>query len=415
MQKPLKILIVGNGFGGVYALKTLHKFFHKDPHVELSLVGEKNYFLFTPLLHEVATGSINPENIIEPIRRVLTCCLKNFYQGKADFINTENRTVKVGDNTLSYDYLILAPGAETNFYGTPGAEQYSLSLKSIEDAIRIKNRAVSVMDEASEMKNEAERKNKLQFAVIGGGPTGVELAAELQELIKDSFPRYYQKEVIKDACVLLIQKNSELLPQFGLKVRKKSLAVLHKKGVKVMLNTSVKEVGDSFIILGDNTKIHTGTVIWVAGVKPAKIDFDVPVTRSGDGRLVVNEYLQLEKHKNIYALGDMAAFKQKGSDSFLPGLAQVAEKEAKNLASNLRLLIKGQQPEPFVYHHSGSMISLGQWMAIGEIANFTFSGGITWWVWRTVYLSKLLSWKKKLEVAFDWTLNIFSSRDISKL
>ena len=415
MAQKIKILIIGNGFGGVYALKNLHKIFHNGSeasHIELSLVGEKNYFLFTPLLHEVATGGINPQNIIEPIRKVLGCCLHNFYLGRAEFINTRDHTVKVGNTLLSYDYLILAPGAQTNFYGIAQAEKYSFPLKSIEDAIKIKNHCIILMERASHVADSKERKKMLKFVVVGGGATGVELAAELQELIKENFSRYYLSEIIKDASVILIEKGSELMSQFGIKIRKKSLDVLRKKGIEVKFNTTVKEVDPSSLIFTDGTSISTETIIWVAGIKPAGLEFSEAVSKSPTGRLIVNEYLQLENHKEIFAIGDVSAFKHK--NIFLPLLAQVAQKEAGHVAKNIQLLIKGSAAKPFSYCHSGNLVSLGRWMAVGEIFNFTFSGHFTWWLWRTVYLFKLISFRKKFEVAIDWTINIFSARDISQ-
>src|SRR3989344_2095220 len=394
MSRPIKILIIGNGFGGVYALKNLHKFFHNDKKIELALVGEKNYFLFTPLLHEVATGGINPGNIIEPIRKVLGCCLDKFYLGKAEIINFDSHTVQVENALISYDYLVLAPGAETNFYNIPGAEEYSFPLKSIADAIKIKNRCIMVMERASHVENRIKRKNMLRFVVVGGGPTGVELAAELEELI---------------------QKSPELVPAFGEKIRKKSLEILRKKGIEVMLTRTVKEVGLSYVVINENIKIFTETVIWVAGVKPAELKFNQPAKQSSDGRLVVNEYLQLENHKEVFAIGDAAAFRDANKNIFLPALAQVAEKEAKAVAKNIQLLINNKIPEKFLYRNSGNLMSLGQWMAVGEIFNFTFSGHTTWWFWRTVYLFKLISWRKKVRVAADWTMNLFSPRGISQL
>jgi len=415
MPHPIRILIIGNGFGGTYALKNLHKFFHNDPRIELSLVGEKNYFLFTPLLHEVATGGINPENIIEPIRKVLGCCLKNFYLGKAELINLVNHTVKIGNMLLAYDFLILAPGAQTNFYDIPEAEKYSFPLKSIDDAIKIKNHCIMIMEHASHIIDIEERKKILRFVVVGGGPTGVEFAAELQELIKENFSCHYSSEVIKDASVILIQKGLELVPQFGEKIRKKSLEVLRKKGIKVLLKTKVKEVGPSHVLLDDDTSIFTKTIIWVAGTKPINIKFNEMVIKSSNGKLVVNEYLQLKNHKKVFAIGDVATFMGANSDTPLLALAQVAEKEAIAVAKNIQLIINGIMPKQFSYHHNGSLISLGQWMAIGEIYNFTFWGRTTWWLWRTVYLSKLISFRKKIKVAIDWTINIFSSRDISQI
>lgn len=379
------------------------------------MVGQNNYFLFTPLLHEVATGGINPENIIEPIRKVLGCCLKNFHLGKAEFVNLKNRTVKVADAEIPYDYLVLAPGAETNFYDVPGASEHSLSLKSIDDAIKIKNRSIAQIELASNTEDREERKKILRFVIVGGGPTGVELAAELQELIEESFSHYYKKNIIEDASVILIQKDRELLPQFGEKVRKKSLEVLVKKGIKVMLQREVKEVSDTYVLLDNNETIPTKTVIWVAGIKPANLNFDEPVERSNNQKLVVNKYLQIKGHREVFVIGDAAAVRVEDGDGYVPALAQAAEKEARAVAKNIKLLVDGKEPKPFYYHHSGDLLSLGRWMAIGEIGGFTFSGGFTWWIWRTVYLSKLISFRKKVRVAIDWTMDIFSPRDISDI
>ena len=411
MQKPTKILIIGNGFGGINTLKNLSKFFHNDKKIEISLIGEKNYFLFTPLLHEVATGGINPLNIIEPIRKILGKYLHNFYLGKAEFVNLKDRTVKIGNSLISYDYLVLAPGAETNFFNTPGAEQYSFSLKSIGDAIKIKNHCIKQVEKATQVKDKEERKKMLKFVVVGGGPTGVELVAELEELIKETFSHYFSKEIIKDISIVLVQRGSEVVPQLGIKARQKSLAALRKKGIEVMLNSTVKEIGASYVIINEGIKIQTETVIWVAGVKPVQLKFDQIVSQTPDFKLIINEFLQLKDHKEIFAIGDVSL----NTITPLPALAQVAEKQSIIAAKNIYLLINKKELQKFTYHSSGNLLSLGQWMAIGEIYGLTFSGHIAWWVWRTIYLSKLISWRKKIRVAIDWTMNIFSPRDISQI
>jgi NADH:ubiquinone reductase (H+-translocating) len=415
VQKAKRILIIGNGFGGVYALKSLHNLFHNDPNVHITLVGENNYFLFTPLLHEVATGGISPENIIEPLQKVLGCCLDTFHMGKATKINLAAHTVEVGEAVLAYDYLILAPGAETNFYGTPGAEQYSLPLKTLQHAIAIKNRAITQVEQASYVLDREVRRRMLTFVVVGGGPTGVELAAELAEFVKDTFAHYYSKEVIADISIIVVQKGSELLTQFDTKLRTQSFETLIKKGVAVMLGTAVSEVGADYIKVNDTQMIPTETVIWVAGVKPASLNFDTEVTQAPDGKLVTNEYLQLKRHSDVFVIGDLASVVSASGAMPLPALAQVAVKEGAFVATNIQMAMNGKPLRPFVYKSSGGLVSLGQWMAVGEINHIYFSGRIAWWIWRTVYLSKLISWQKKLGVMFDWTLDLFSARDISKL
>lgn len=414
MEKPTKILIIGNGFGGVYALKNLHNLFKNDKRVQVSLIGEKNYFLFTPLLHEVATGGINPSNIIEPIREVLGCCLDEFYLGTAEDINLTYKNVKVGDLTISYDYLILASGSTTNFYNIPGAEKYSFTLKSIEDAVKIKNHCITQIERASHIEDRETRKKMLKFVVVGGGPTGVELSAEIEELIRESLSGYYAKEVIEDVSILLLQKGPELVPSLSPETRKKSLNVLIKKGIEVILESEVTEVTDSFITINKDEKIFTENVIWVAGIKPRELKFDKKIEQSSDKRLIVNEYLQISNYKEVFAIGDIAMLIDKNNIP-LPSLAQVAEKESLAVAKNIQLLINNKEPEKFIYKNSGNLLSVGRWMAIGEINNFIFSGHVTWWLWRTVYLFKLISWRKKVKVALDWTINLFSPRDISQI
>jgi NADH dehydrogenase len=415
MDKPVKIVIVGNGFGGTYVLKYLDKIYKNHKNIEITLIGEKNYFLFTPLLHEVATGGINRENIVESIHKVVGRCLSSFYLGRAEMVDLENRTVKVGNFNLAYDYLVLAPGAETNYYGIPGAAEYTYPLKSIEDAIRIKNHVIDKIEQASHEPVCAKRKQMLSFAVVGGGPTGVELVSELHELLIDTFSKYYSKEIIDDISVTLIQKIPELVPQFSKKIRGKSLAVLRKKGIHVLLDTEVKEVEKGNLVLDSGEKLHTETVIWVAGIKPVEIQFTGEVAKSKDGRLLVGQYLELIGHPEIFALGDGASFAPNPNTAPLPALAQVAQKQAKSVAENIKRMIAGKPLRSFYYKATGTLMSLGQWMAVGEIMGINISGRLTWWIWRTVYLSKLISWRKKVRVAIDWTLHLVSARDISQL
>lgn len=408
MQEKTKIVIVGNGFGGIYTLKYLHKYLCGNPNIHITIIGQKNYFLFTPLIHEVATGGINPENVLEPIRKVLGCCISSFFVGKAEHIDLSQKTVSVNNTTLPYDYLIIATGAETNFYNIKGAQENSLTLKSIEDAIKIKNHIISKM-ELSSYSQEADKKRALTFSVVGGGPTGVELAAEIKEFIKDSFSKYFN---VRDARIVLIHRDAELIPQFGQRLRKKSVEHLRKEGIEVKLNSEVKEVGPSHILLSNGERIETETILWMAGIKPIDLNFDKEIAKTKDGRILVNEFLQVQNEPDVFALGDTAAFSQDGM--FLPALAQVASKEGKMVAKNIFNLIRKKPLERFIYRHSGNLLSLGQWMAVGEIKGLTFSGRFTWWVWRTVYLFKMISFKKKLKVALDWTINLFYPRDISE-
>ena len=411
---PTKIVIVGGGFGGIYALKRFHELFHANKNIQITLVNEKNYFLFTPLLHEVATGGVNPQNTIEPIRKILGCCLHTLCLGKAIKVNLDNKVLETTTRNMAYDYLILAPGAETNFYNIPGARDYSFPLKSLPDAIRIKNHCITLIEQASHIDDRKKRRNILRFVVVGGGATGVELAAELQEFLKETFSRYYSKEIIDDISIVLVQRAQVLLPQFSKPLQTKSFEVLRKKGVEIRLGTSVTRVSKDEVVLNHNDVLGTQTVLWVIGIQPARILFTGSEEQKENERLKVNQYLQLEKYPEIYAIGDLA-LAESATGQPLPALAQVAVQEARAIADNINRQINKQVLKPFVYKHSGTLLSLGQWMAIGEISRFVLWGHLTWWIWRTIYLSKLISRQKKVKVAIDWTINIFSARDISLL
>jgi len=412
-MKSIYITIVGGGFGGIYTLKKFNKIFNKNSNIHITLVSENNYFLFTPLLHEVATGGINPQNIIEPIKKFLGSSLNTLYVGKVTNIDIKNSKIETRNRYWDYDYLVLAPGAETNFFNTPGAEENCFTLKSLEDAIKIKNHCITLIDKASFISSREERKNILRFVIIGGGPTGVELASELEEFLKQTFLRYYTKDLIDDISVVIIQKDSELLVQLSKPLREKSLKILQKNGVEVILNALVNKVTKDGIEF-NNKSLKTNTAIWVAGVKPINISFSPSISLENNGRLKVNQYLQLDQYSNVYALGDISGAKE-DNGIFIPMLAQVATREANIVAENIKNQIEDKTLKPFIYKNIGTLISLGRWMAVGEISHFIMSGHFTWFVWRTIYLSKLISWQKKVKVAIDWTINIFSERDISKL
>jgi NADH dehydrogenase len=413
-QQPIRIVIAGAGFGGVYTFKKLHSFFHGNPNIKLILINSRNYFLFTPLLHEVATGGVSRENIVEPLRRVLGCCLSEFHLAEVKTIELEKKRVLTTRGECAYDYLVLALGATTNFFGTPGAEQHAFTLKTLEDAVRLKNHFIKKFEQASAAPDKETCETALSFVVVGGGPTGVELAAEMAELFYDTFERSYNHQSFcQNARITLVQSDSELLPNFSKNMREKSLEVLRRKKVAVRLGCAVKSIDASGVALVNGEFLPAETVVWTAGVRPSPLAFDRDVERTASGRIIVNEYLQMKNAPEVFILGDMAGFLANGRE--LPPLAQVAHKESATVAANIRNIMLGVPLIPFSYKHTGDLISLGQWVAVGQIRNVFFWGRLAWWLWRTVYLSKLISWPKKIKVAADWFINLFLPRDISEL
>ncbi|MCR4278646.1 MAG: NAD(P)/FAD-dependent oxidoreductase [bacterium] len=408
-----KIVILGGGFGGTSVYRHLHRTFHRDPRVEISMVSETNYFLFTPLLHEVATGSLNPENIIEPLRSVIGCCLTNFHEAKVESINTKKKFVTTHEQKIPYDILVLALGSKTNFYSIPGAEKNAFTLKSLDDAIALKNRFIEICEEASEEKDIEKRKEMLHFVVVGGGPTGVELIAEMQEFLVDTLRRQYDpKQIARYIQCTLVQNEAEILTQFNPRVRTKSLRTLQKKRITVLFNTSITSITPTRVHMKNGKPLHARTVIWTAGIKPRTVLFDTKVPQLPNEKLIVSASLQLKENPSIFVLGDMMTIET--PNACPPATAQAATKEAKTVAKNITRIIKGLNVKSFRYHESGKLLSLGQWHAVAEFKYVVFSGAFAWWLWRTIYLSKIISIRKRIKVALDWTFNLFSPRDISR-
>lgn len=413
-EEKKRVLILGAGFGGTYVYKNLHKTFHKHPKVELSLIDDSNYFLFTPMLHEVATGNLAPENIIEPLRKVLGCMHAGFHLGTVKSVSTKKKEVKTSNGVVPYDILVVALGATTNFRGVPGAKEHCYELKSLDDAIKLKNHFIETFERAASEEDSSKRAEMLHFVVVGGGPTGVELAAEMADLFFDTFGKYYDREMMNQVKISLVQKGSELLEHFPVSLREKSLKLLQKKNVDIHFGVVASEVGTDQVVLDNGETLKAHTAIWTAGVKPVELDWDVemPLER---GKIDVTETMQAKGYSDIYVLGDMANFVNPVDGKSVPALAQVATSQATGVADNIKLMLAGKKPKSFKYRHKGSFVSLGDWAAAGEIGRVPFFGHLAWWMWRTIYLTKLISWQKMMQVMLDWTINLFTPRDISML
>jgi NADH dehydrogenase len=417
-QEKIKphVLILGAGFGGVYVAKRLLKQV-KAGRIDLTIVNRTNYFLFTPLLHEVATGALTPGSVAEPLREVFYKKNVRVIQGNIDSIDTVNKKVLILGTPVSYDYLVIATGAETNYYGIAGAEKFSYPLKNLYDAARIRSRIIDSFEKAALSKEPAERARLLSFAVVGGGATGVEMAAELAEFADGIAHRYYSHMnwAPHDVQISIVDTGPELLQMFAPKLRAVAANRLKKEGVAIHLNTSVTSVTAEGLTLSTNMSIPAATVIWSAGVKAIIPKFDGAQPGIFKGRMTVNDNFILtgvdsSLFSGVFVLGDAAAYPKP-----VPMLAQAAESQAKAVADNVIASIKGRPLSGFNFNSKGGMVSLGQWFAIGEIFSLKISGRLTWWLWRTVYLSKFPSFKKRVRIMFEWSLELFFPRDITKI
>ncbi len=417
MLKP-HIVILGAGFGGTYVAKKLAKYV-KNETIDVTIVNKTNYFLFTPLLHEVATGSLSPTSVAEPLREIFAGTGIAICQGAVKSIDLTERKVYIASansqHALPYDYLVVATGAETNYYGIPGAEKYSLPLKSLSDAVNIRTHVIDCFEEAVMCEDPAERARLLSFVVVGGGPTGVETVAELTEFIHGMIDRYFKNNYScdhKEVKITLIHAGPELLQQFQPQLRKSVLDHLKEKGVDIKLEGKVTNITSHTLTLLDKTNeveaIPTATVIWAAGVKAISLDFiGSSNTISNTGRLNTDEFFRISGDERAFALGDTAGA--------LPMLAQTAVQQADVIAHNVIASIKQKKLQTFDFHLKGSLVSVGKLFAVGEVFKKSIQGRFTWFVWRTIYLFKFASSKKRIRIMFEWALQLFFTRDITKL
>lgn len=408
-----RVVIVGGGFGGMYCAKELCSLFKKDREWEVVLINRNNYFLFTPLLHEVATANLSGKSVTLPIRESIDDDNFTFLKGEATMIDPRERSVIVKmerkEAKVVYDYLVIAAGSTNNFFGIEGAEKHAFPLKSIEDAYRVRNHMID-MFELSEAEDEEERRKNLRFVVVGGGPTGVETVAEVRNMINKSVSGLY-KNGAKDVEIILVHSSSRLLDGFDSKLDGISRRRLEKIGVKVMVDSRVTKVTPNGIQVNRDETIDAGTVIWAAGVRPNYVESSPEIKRDDKGRIVVNEALQAEGHPEIFAIGDNSAVRS----GALPATGQVAWQQAKHTARNIRNAALGEEPRPFEYKHGGNLISIGAGYAAGDINNRVLYGNWVWFLWRTIYLSKIVGGRSKSRIALEWLIELIFKRDTSQI
>lgn len=404
------VAILGTGFGGMYAWKYLYK---KYPKARYILVNNTNYFLFTPLLHEVATGSLYHRQVVEAVRHLTEGTQTEFVIGNVLSINTATKEISTDKCPIKYDVAVLALGSRTNFFNIPGAEEHSLILKNIADAIKIRGRFIDAFEQAAMSKNTTEKKKILSFVIVGGGPTGVELAAEAAQLLWKTFDRFYDTIYPDDITVTLVTRDPELLMMFHKTLRGKAKEALINKRVQVITNENVAAVRNDGIVLASGKKIDASHVIWAAGVMPNVPQAIPSFELDKGGRVVVDEYLRVKGVKDVYAIGDAASFMTKDNKP-LPMLAQVAVQQAKVAAINIARECEGKTLKKFKFIRLGDLVSVGRWHALGDTMGIRWSGPAAWVMWRMVYLFKFFSWSKRVKIAVDWTVDLFYPRDITK-
>jgi NADH:ubiquinone reductase (H+-translocating) len=415
-RKPCRkrIVILGGGFAGVYAAMHLERLLTKENSVEICLVSRDNFFLFTPLLHEIAASDLEITNIVNPLRKLLHRV--EVLVGDVDEVDLQNnRVISRGYRNqvqqLDYDHLVIALGSTTNFYNLPDVAELALPMKSLSDAIQLRAQVLRCLEDANAESNPVERQSLLTFLVAGGGFAGVETVAALNDFIREAL-RFYPNLRPEMLRVTLVHSGTVILPELGGSLGQYTEKVLGRRGIEIRLNTRVKSVTQNMVTLTNGTSIRSRTLVWTAGTLPSPIISSLPCAKE-QGRLLVNQFLQIPDWPNVWAAGDCAFVPDiRNLGKSHPPTAQHAIREGKIVAENIAATLSGRPLRPFSFKTIGLLASIGRRTGVARIFGFNFSGFFAWWMWRTIYLSKLPGLDKKIRVAFDWTLDLLFPKDV---
>jgi NADH dehydrogenase len=414
-MRSKRIVILGGGFGGVYAAMELEKLLVADRVAEISMVSHDNFFLFTPMLHEIAASDLEITNIVNPLRKLLRTV--NIVVGKVHHIELAAKRIVVSRDSsdylqqIGYDHLVVALGSVTNFHNLAGVAELAVPMKSLSDAIRLRAQVLRHLEEANWECDHARRGSLLTFVVAGGGFAGVETVAALNDFVREALPFYpnLREEMLR---VILVHSGSVILPELGKDLGRYTQRVLTERGVEIRVNARVKTVTQENLSLVDGVSIPTRNLVWTAGTAPSPIIATLPCLKAG-GRLLVDQFLRVPDWPDVWAVGDCAFVPDiRNPGKSHPPTAQHAIREGHVVAQNIAAVLVGRPLKSFSFKTIGLLASIGRRMGVARIFGFNFSGFFAWWLWRTVYLSKLPGLDKKIRVAFDWTLDLLFPKDV---
>ena len=410
---PKRVLILGGGFAGLAVAMELEKTLARDASVEVTLINRDNFFLFTPMLHEVAASDVDLTTIVNPVRKMLRRV--HFFAGEILQIDAEQKKVVVAhgfdhhEHTMEFDYLVLGLGAVTNHYGLPGLKECALTMKSLGDAMRLRNHLIAHLEEADSDCCKV-KEPLLAFVVAGGGFAGVETVAGINDFVRGALRSY--PNLTQDMLrIVLVHSGSVILPELHKKLGAYAQRKLMDRKVEVRLETRVEGFSGGTVQLSDGTTIRTNTLVWTAGTSSNPLLESIPCVKER-GRLLVTETLEVRDWPGVWALGDCSAAVDPRTGKFYPPTAQHALRQGKIVAHNITAAVRGGQKKAFRFSTIGQLAAIGRRTGVANILGINFSGFSAWWLWRTIYLSKLPRFEKKLRVAFDWTLDLLFSKDL---
>lgn len=419
-----KVVILGGGSAGISAASEFKKSAKQDHSIEVTLVDEKNYHHVLALTYQIVTGSVAPGHISFPVRRILRGGhgnRVNFVQGRVEEIDVERKVARTSAGELSWDYLVVALGGTSNFFGMKDVESHALTFRSQKDGIRLHNHIVQMYEAAMLEEDEQRCRELLTFVVVGGGPTGVELAASIMDFTDKVLTRDYPS-LTEYLRVVLIEAQDKLLSGLKEKMGELALAGLESRGVEVMMNSRISRTGEAGVETADGKTIPTRTVVWAAGIGPADAVATMPFEKARDGRIKVDEYLEVPGSQGVYAVGDCAYSLQPDGSGPYPATHQVAIEQGPACARNIIRTINGDRQLPFRYRFMGQLVYLGRNTAVAQILGIVFNGltaaslrrGL--YLWMVIsYLGLLMGLKNKLSVALDWSFAYFYRRNTARI
>ena len=416
-MKKTSIVIAGGGFAGLSAAMYLDKTLARRAEAEVTMISRENFILFTPMLHEVASGDLYPGDIVNPVRRILRHV--KFVQADVEAIDLSARRIRcVGgitrlDLEFEFDHLLLTLGSETNFFDLPGVSDWAVTMKSLSDAALLRNRVLALLEEANLQSDSAARRRLLTFVTAGGGFAGAETTGAINDFVRETV-RYYpnlNEELIR---IVVIHPGDFLLPELGQELGDYAERKLRERKVDVIKGVRVANYDGSLVTLTDGNTIPASTLIWTAGVKPSPVIAPLPCQKER-GRLLVSEYLAVTGVPGFWAAGDCAAVPVFDTDKFHPPTAQHGLRQGLVAAKNIAAVVLDRPLKPFIFTTLGQLATIGRRKGVAMVFGIKFSGFVAWVLWRSVYLMKLPRLPKKLRVMVGWTLDLFFARDIEQM
>jgi NADH dehydrogenase len=396
-----RVVIVGAGFGGLAAARSL-----RHVAVDVTMVDRNNYHLFQPLLYQVASGLLDPSAIASPVRTILRRSRNvDVLRAEVTAVDLDQRRVMTPARTLEYDYLVIASGSVTSYFGNDDARRHSTGLKDLSEALALRSRLLTCFEQAGVSSDPAVRRRLLTFAVVGAGPTGVEYSGAVAELINHVLPKDYRRIDFTEVSVVLIEAGERILATFAPRLSRLATRSLERKGVRIILGESVRGADEHGLVLSNGDRIDAATVVWTAGVRAARVldvDGDA-ITR--DGRVKVTPSLNLADHPEVFVIGDAAAVERAGV--VLPMLAPVAIQGGKHAGRAIAARLAGRDIPAFHYRDKGTMATVGRGAAVAQIGPLHINGLIGWFIWIFVHLLYLVGFRSRALALVSWAWNYF--------